>query len=277
MGDSAPVTKIAAGTTGDLVLAAAWQWNGVLFSISYDTNGGDITDNDLTEYPLSDVDIDLPTAIRAGYDFLGWKIGDSDPITVIAAGTTGDLVLTAAWQIKHYGIIYNLKGGEIPETAIETYTLSDEDTGLPIATRAEYEFLGWKIGENAPTMKIAAGTIGDLVLTAAWQWTGTYFNITFDNSSASELTNWADGTTGVKTVQINLDEILDAPLIRNDVASSSEKANSDYRFLYWYYLDDAGVKHEVSFGKAFNKDNFPTNERDITFYTSVMKQWAGPY
>ncbi|MBQ6921603.1 MAG: hypothetical protein IJQ66_00790, partial [Clostridia bacterium] len=34
------------------------------------------------------------------------------------------------------------------------------------------------------------------------------FNISFDNSSKSELTEWADGTTGTKTVQIALGDIL---------------------------------------------------------------------
>ena len=247
------------------------------YSITFNVDGGIMPDSVITSYTVSETDIELPTPTRSGYDFLGWKAGDNAPVKKIAAGTKGDLSLTAAWQIKTYNISFDLKGGEMAETDLTSYTVSETDIELPTPTRSGYVFLGWKAGDNAPVTKITAGTTGDLSFIAVWQWDGASFTVTFDNASNSDLTSWTDGTTGVKTVQINLGDVLNVPTIKNDVASAAEKNNSDYVFGYWYYLDDAGNKHKVSFGKEFTADNYPTDKADITFYVQVIKQWVGPY
>ena len=129
-----------------------------IYSITYSVADGTLPDGAISEYSESDKDISLPTPTKAGYTFAGWKNG-SDVITVIAAGTKGDLYLTAVFHAKFTVTIDNT-------TAASFTAWKDDSTGSKIVyvsigdkliipaikwddfseTRKEaenYEFLGW--------------------------------------------------------------------------------------------------------------------------------------
>ncbi len=52
-----------------------------------------------TSYSSNEDTFLLPVAVRNGYTFLGWFDADGNKVTEIEYGTTGDLVLTAKWEL----------------------------------------------------------------------------------------------------------------------------------------------------------------------------------
>ena len=107
------------------------------------------------EYPLLYI---LPTFLgnprievklspeRTGYVFYGWNILDTDfsvgdPIILSATG--GDVVIAAKWYPKHFGIGYELDGGNPPATPNPTHytieTLPEKVQHAP--TKAGYTFV----------------------------------------------------------------------------------------------------------------------------------------
>ena len=86
------------------------KWKTKEYSITYITRGGKLTDKRPTSYKTSKGVRKLPTPVRPGYLFVGWRIGStkSDPTLGIPKGTTGNKKLYAAWKkhdfIAHQGI-----------------------------------------------------------------------------------------------------------------------------------------------------------------------------
>ena len=64
---------------------------------------------DIETYTIED-EFNLKNATKDGYIFWGWLSG-KEHICKIKKGTTGDLSLTAEWEIITYKIEYILDGG----------------------------------------------------------------------------------------------------------------------------------------------------------------------
>ena len=95
------VTKIAAGTTGDVELWAKWARK--TYTISYHLSGGTNSSKNPSTYTYSSSkDVALHTPTRKGYTFKGWYTDSARTkrIYKIAGGTTGDLTLYAKWEKK---------------------------------------------------------------------------------------------------------------------------------------------------------------------------------
>ena len=119
----------------------------VTYNITYTVADGILPSGAVSEYSVSDKDIELPTPTRAGYTFTGWNNG-TEIITVIAAGTTGDLNLTATWQAKSYTITFDYGEGSGTET-IRNVTYGLAVTDLPTATPPTGKtFAGFKDESN---------------------------------------------------------------------------------------------------------------------------------
>ena len=76
-------------------------WTPVVYDLDYDLNGGEIEEENVSEYTIETEDFTLNNPTRVGYEFLGWT---SDEITnpqvelTIVKGTTGDKEFTANWK-----------------------------------------------------------------------------------------------------------------------------------------------------------------------------------
>ncbi len=157
---------------GNVTLTATATLN--TYNINYALNEGtNHADNKTTYTVLDTVVIKQPT--RLGYTFTGWS-GDytgTDVIT-IPAGTTGDINLSANWQINNYAIAYNLDGGQLTDgkTNPTSYTVLDSFT-LNNPEKVGYSFEGWKGTvidgiQKDVTVNANKDTTGDLVFTAVW-------------------------------------------------------------------------------------------------------------
>ena len=74
------------------------------YTITYNLNGGSLTTEHNTYYN-NDQDIVLDQPTRSNYDFDGWYTNEGltgDPVTTIAAGSTGNVELWAKWLEGYY-------------------------------------------------------------------------------------------------------------------------------------------------------------------------------
>ena len=113
-----------------------------------------------SEIPSGGIPLNAPT--RIGYVFNKWlvtKTADGTQVSdnnIIPEGTQGDLKATAQWPPKHFGIGYELDGGNPPATPNPTHytieTLPEKVQHAP--TKAGYTFVGWTNDRFAPTTQM---------------------------------------------------------------------------------------------------------------------------
>ena len=268
------ITEIAAGTVGNLSLTATWQAN--TYTITFNYKGGEGAETTRSVEYGSMVN-DLPEAIAPlGKTFAGWKTEEG---LLITNGTTynftKDIKIIVNYTINVYSIVYDLAGGNaLPTDVISTYSVSEMAIPLPTPTRMGYEFKGWDNGTELIT-EIAAGTVGNLNLTAEWQATG--FIVILQNKTKADFTAWADGTEGNKTVLVDFNAKLVIPLIVYDSLSETIKQNNDYSFKGWYYKDKDGKETKLDFSVPFTLENLNVETYVITIYAKVSRQWTGFY
>ncbi|MDR0372399.1 MAG: InlB B-repeat-containing protein, partial [Nitrososphaerota archaeon] len=101
--------SVPVGITGDIVLTAVWS-SATTYTIHYELNGGTNAPDNPTTYTVEDTfPINIANPNRTGHSFFGWMVkyvdGSQADITAptisysIPEGTTGDIVLTANWNI----------------------------------------------------------------------------------------------------------------------------------------------------------------------------------
>ncbi len=95
------------------------------------------------------------------------KKGELSENTLTVA-ISADTSIVVSFAEKEYAITYVLDGGENVSANPATYTILDDEIVLVAATKANYEFLGWYNGDMQ-VESIAAGSYGDITLTAKWK------------------------------------------------------------------------------------------------------------
>ncbi len=160
--DGNVITELAAGVYGNMTLTASYE--PIVYTVTLDANGGTV-EQDTYTYTV-ETGLELPDAVRAGYDFLGWYDGDTR-VESVPAGTIGDIALTAAWSEPiEYTVTLDANGGELDQTE---YTYNVETSlELPEPMRAGYTFTGWVDEEGNAVEAIAVGETGDVNLVATW-------------------------------------------------------------------------------------------------------------
>ena len=157
------INALPVGTNQNVVLVATWE--AVEYAISYELSGGK-ADAELPSSYTIEEEVVLPTASKAGYVFAGWYAGE-EKVEKVEAGSTGELALTAKWEVVEYAISYDLAGGELAGTPADKFTVEDE-VELPVPTKPEYRFIGW-YANGVKVEKIAKGTTGNVELVAHWE------------------------------------------------------------------------------------------------------------
>lgn len=175
--------SIPANAFGAIGLVANYK-EIITFNIVFDASGGNELENVVYTQSEEDQQINLPTAVKQGYEFSHWEITVNitpeaqinNNILTIPANATGNFVLTAVYKDQYYTITFDTDGGEPIESM--TY-LRYEDTYefyLVIPARQNCIFYSWSITVNcSPAAKIEDNTLllpadahGDIVITADW-------------------------------------------------------------------------------------------------------------
>lgn len=150
------------------------------FAIQYELNGGTNDPSNPAGYNVLNLPIVLKNATKLGHNFVGWYDNpefNGNPITEIAANSTGDITLYAKWEVSVFDITYELNGGTNASENPDQYDVNKLPLLLEEPTKTGYNFLGWYLGDEKVD-SIADGTIGEVKLVAKWE-IATY-NITFD-------------------------------------------------------------------------------------------------
>ncbi|MBR4745766.1 MAG: InlB B-repeat-containing protein, partial [Clostridia bacterium] len=267
--------------TRDITLAA--DWNLAQYDIILALNGGQIgsseSETSTINYTIEN-GFTLPynsdtvkQITRLGYSFGGWYEGEKDsqghyisdftvgPIEYIEAGTYGNKIFVAKWDLNTYDIIYQLSnGGHFSAETIEspdfhdTYTvLSDFD--LPVPLRTGYEFAGWYETPNYTgnmINHISPNTReGDLVLYA--KWTSVDYQIIYhlNGNHISEVE--FDGSiinysNNIVTQTYTYNEV-------NDIEIANVVSRNGYEFAGWYVEPELETRYNyIPAGTSGNID-----------------------
>lgn len=141
-------------------------WTPTKYKITYNLNGGSVSNANKTEYTIESPSFTLNNPTKNGYNFIGWSgtnIPKNTNTVTVNAGSIENLVFTANWEIIVYKISYDLNGGSSSTTLPSTYTVEDNIT-LPVPAKHGYTFTKW-----ADNGYIPKGTTGDKKFTANWK------------------------------------------------------------------------------------------------------------
>ena len=130
---------IGYSVTEDMTLDA--NWNIITYNITYDLNGGSLETDNPSTYTVEDA-IELNNPVKTGYIFTGWTSNGSS-IASIPAGSTGDLALTANWQLGSFKvdvIVSDTSLGSV--TGQGTYDFGSSIT-LTASPTIDNVFKGW--------------------------------------------------------------------------------------------------------------------------------------
>ncbi len=110
------VQTIPANSVGKIKLTAVWELE--TYSVTY-VLGDNATNNpkNPTDYNIESGDLTLYPPTREGYTFSHWTDEKGHTISVIRAGSVGNLILTAFWDLDEpkdkYGAAFTAEGGKI--------------------------------------------------------------------------------------------------------------------------------------------------------------------
>ena len=125
----------------DLVFTAKWEL--VIYTITYNLDGGSVETPNPTEYNYESKAITLNNPTKEGYTFAGWTgsgiEGTSDEVT-IAQYSTGDRTYTAKWAVNQYTITFKLGNGDDDVVMTQNY---GTELVVPVPTRKGYNLTGW--------------------------------------------------------------------------------------------------------------------------------------
>ena len=182
----------------------------VYHTVKFDTNGGPAMQS--VAIKSGNVLSKPEDPVWAGYDFLGWYMGetlwDFETSTV-----TADVTLKAKWKRVTYTVSFNSDGG----TAISSQAIGSGDhASEPLAPHKDgCIFKGWYVGDTAWSFEESQIT-EDVTLTAKWE--RITYTVSFDS----------DGGNKVEPITVAHGDPVTAPV-------PPTKENN--KFLGWYFGD----------------------------------------
>ncbi len=182
------------------------QWTANTYTLSFDTDGGTGTANDITVAYNAPIGT-LPTApTKTGQSFTGWTI---DGTAILSENTiwtyTENKTAKALWDKNTYTVTFNANGGSgTMQNQTFTYDGAQNLTANAFTDPSGKFFAGWATTNNATSaeysdkqsVKNLANTQGAVVtLYAVWSSVPTYI-VTFDANDGSNTTTTQTFTQG---------------------------------------------------------------------------------
>lgn len=202
--DGSPITEETIITeTEDHTLYA--HWRGVEVNVIFDGDGAEETIDNITVHYMETFG-ELPTPSKAGMDFAGWFMGETEVTSESVVSTVLNITLKAHWTPKTYTVYFDANGGtvSIEEKAVIFTKAYGE---LPTPEKEGYEFVGWfTSGENASIVsKTTPVSIADNHTLYA-KWRGQAVTVTLNPAGGSvdsaSVTVYYDGEFGELPVPV---------------------------------------------------------------------------
>ena len=158
------------------------KWEPLKYSVSLETNGGVINNNNISNY-IYGKGATLPSIgdmTKKGYTFGGWYTSDDfsgSIVTNIDATDRGNKTYHAKWNINQYTISFDTSGGSVVSPITQDYGSTVVKPLDP--TKEGYTFAGWEpeIPDTIPS--------SDLNIKA--KWSVNKYTISFDTDGGSEV------------------------------------------------------------------------------------------
>ena len=131
--------------TGYESAAGASSCSAIIYTITYELNGGAASTGNPATYTIETATITLAAPTKTGYTFGGWYADAAfkTPVPQIAHGSTGNKTLYAKWSGNTYTVTLNANGGT-GGTASVTATYNEQmPTLASVATMADFALVGY--------------------------------------------------------------------------------------------------------------------------------------
>jgi uncharacterized repeat protein (TIGR02543 family) len=206
------ISSIPAGSVGNREYWARWLT--ITYTLTYNLNGGEFPATPVTTFTVENDMIVLPVPTRYGFHFRGWYTNanfTSSPVANIPAGSIGNRVYFARWEIITYRITFFVGTEIFAQIYVPHGAVLGNFTFLDAHGVAVDMFLD--SSHTAPPTALNAPIHADTVLFATSTF-GIHVTLTYNTRGAIETENLAYNST--------LDN-LRTPIILG------------YRFEGWYY------------------------------------------
>lgn len=253
----------------DVTYIAQYSFNPIIYTISYEMNGGDSSNPNSFSIESGDFILEIPK--KNGYKFVGWtgSNGNVPEIDVlIKCDTCSDLYFIANWQIESYPISYYLFGGTNSIKNPDFYCIEDT-VSLNPASKEGYIFLGWFSDEKFEhKVDSLYGLFGALDLYASF--VPRSYSATFIYEDYYLLEYDCEESENDKTIKIHKDDIVHV----YDYIPQKD----GYIFDGWYNENDILITKDFSLTKDITihpkwVDKKNSKYLDWTIYSpSIMAQ-----
>ena len=150
---------------------------------------------------------ELPTPEKAGYSFLGWYLGD-DKLETVGTWSLENAAVTliARYEGAKSNVTLNADGGSFEGDALITINYGAA-YALPIPTRENYHFIGWRDAEGGyvAAKGDAWVALGDVTVTATWQ--------AVEAGATGNFNSFENGIEGVTNAAVNPGVITDGVVV----------------------------------------------------------------
>jgi uncharacterized repeat protein (TIGR02543 family) len=176
------------------------QWQGKVFRVSYDFNGGagNVGGDYLHTYGSSAYSLPTSGISLTDYNFGGWSTSPGGTSVGATFAPSSDISLYAIWNIAIYRLNFNGQSG-ISESSTAKVTIG-QSLALPNATRANHTLQGWSTQQSGGSITAAGASFtpnSDATLYA--QWALQVFTVTFNANGGTSESATAAFTYGSTT------------------------------------------------------------------------------
>ena len=192
------------------------SWNIITYNVYYDLSvpsdsiSQDVDNSmNVTTYTVEDA-ITFQTPSRKGYRFTGWDKN-------IEKGTTGDVTVTASWEVIEYDIVYDFGDADSVSKATNNtqnpskYTIENTIT-FAEPSRTGYTFISWD-------KSIEKDTINTQTITASWEI--IEYDIVYDFGDADSVSKATNNEHNPSKYTIE------------DAITVAEPSRKGYTFIAW--------------------------------------------
>lgn len=207
-------------------------WEAKTYSITYWLNGGSFrpTEYYRQNYTIATEDFILPTPVRNGYDFAGWRKNNGSNIeenVTVQKGTTGALLYSAEYRLHTYTIEYfEAQSDEAVDNPV-SYTVETPTFTLKNPSRIGYTFMGWVGSDISSPETVVIVTQGEkyknLVYTARWEVTSYVIVYNLNGGSVTGIPNPSSYTVA-------------------DTVTLSRPEKEGYTFIGWQVENEDGLQ-----------------------------------
>ncbi|MBQ7637454.1 MAG: InlB B-repeat-containing protein, partial [Clostridia bacterium] len=155
----------SAVTPANVVITAATtfyaNFKTIPYTITYNLKSDETNDPaNPSTYNVENSAIVLGDPSKPNYNFDHWEDQNGTPVSVIPAGSTGNITLTPVFTEKQYTIVYKANGGQgndVSQTAGCASTVTLKDSGT--FTRTGYNLVSWNTVSGGTGASYAPGSV----------------------------------------------------------------------------------------------------------------------